>query len=188
MWRSGSIKQHKPALHFRFFLQYVASCAASSTADWHCSSVVDSFAFLERWSDRLWPEQGAAAVRDQTHRSVLLTGQRSVSLHSTALTVLSGMSSMSVSFSDCLFLLLGDELWWYLSGAAGISCVATCLSSYRSCLTADYIQSAIDLNVSFPLCPLPPHMREAVPGDLQAMRPVLIIFRVGINKVWEWGI
>lgn len=83
MWRSGSIKQHKPALHFRFFLQYVASCAASSTADWHCSSVVDSFAFLERWSDRLWPEQGAAAVRDQTHRSVLLTGQRSVSLHST---------------------------------------------------------------------------------------------------------
>lgn len=37
------------------------------------------FALVERGSDRLWPEQRAAGVRDQTHRSVLSTRQRSVS-------------------------------------------------------------------------------------------------------------
>lgn len=41
-------------------------------------SLFNSFAILERRSERLWPEQGAAAVWGQTHRSVLLTGQRSV--------------------------------------------------------------------------------------------------------------
>lgn len=69
------------------------------------------------------------------HRSkVSLTSFHCPETFPAALTVL---SSMSVSFSDCLFLLLGDELWWYLSGAAGISCVATCLSSYRSCQSAE---------------------------------------------------
>lgn len=41
-------------------------------------SLFNSFAILERRSERLWPEQGAAAVWGQTHRSVLFTGQRSV--------------------------------------------------------------------------------------------------------------